>query len=313
VKARILPIGLASLLLAGCTMAPQTLRVGPGQRYERPSQAAAAASYGDTVLIAPGQYHDCAVWRRPGVTIMADGGPGAAPVEILGPACDGKALFVTAAPRITIVGITFRGAKVPDGNGAGIRAEGGDLTIRNSRFEDNENGILTADAPDATLVIEDSVFRGNGALVEGHGCAHGLYAGYLGLVVIRRSHFEATHICHHVKSRAGRTAVLDSIIEDTPAGDSSYLIDVPNGGDLLVQRSVLRKGPNTGNNTTAIAIGFEGVSRPTKILRVLENTFENLLPNETAFVSNRTEVPVELGGNRLIGQVKPLVGPGTVN
>src|SRR3954469_20617648 len=122
--------------LTALDAAAETLRVGPGQQFERPSQAAIVARDGDTVLITPGRYVDCAVWRFPGVIIAADvapglvaasasaasaktrstaphdSNPGRGQVEITGPACGGKALFVTAAPRLTIIGITFRGAQV---------------------------------------------------------------------------------------------------------------------------------------------------------------------------------------------------------
>lgn len=305
---------LSSLLclaspVAGSALAqtPLPLKVGPGERFTRPSEAAASARAGDTVLIAPGYYADCAVWRAPGVSIAAIPG---GPVVIAGPICAGKALFVTAAPRITITGLTFHGARSPAGNGAGIRAEGGDLTIRHSRFEGNENGILAAPTPAATMLIEDSAFLGNGALLPGQDCAHGIYVNALARLTIRRSHFEGTRVCHHVKSRAARTEVLDSRILDTPEGNASYLIDIPNGGDLLVQGNTLRKGPRSGNWGTAIAIGMEGVTLSTGSLRVEHNRFENRLAGSTVFVRNRSDTPAELAGNTLSGAVVPLEGPG---
>lgn len=280
------------------------LRVGPGEALARPSQAAARARPGDTILIRAGRYSDCAVWHTPRITIAADGGP----VEILGPACQGKALFVVAAPDVTVRGLTFRGARVPDGNGAGIRAEGGSLTVVASRFEGNENGILTAARlPGARLVIEDSAFVGNGALV--HACAHGVYAGMLAEVVVRRSRFVANRICHHLKSRAARTEITDSHFEDGPARGSSYLVDIPNGGDLLMRGNLLIKGPRTDNPLTAVMIGAEGVRHPTRHLVIERNRFESRLPHPVAFVVNRTGTAVEMRGNVLVGAVVLLRGP----
>ena len=310
-RGSVAPMRRALLLLVALWSGPasaETLRVGPGQRFERPSQAAAVARAGDTVRIAAGRYTDCAIWRAPGLRIMADGGP----VEITGPVCGSKALFVTAAPRIEIVGITFRGATAPAGNGAGIRAEGGDLTIRASRFEENENGILSAPTPGATILVEDSTFLRNGALRDGRECAHGIYIGAAGALLIRRSRFEATRVCHHVKSRAARTEILDSQILDGPDGRASFLVDIPNGGELLLRGNTLRKGPNSGNPGTAIALGFEGARIDTPRLRILDNRFENVMPRGTTFVANRTATPAELVGNRLTGRVEPLAGPGTV-
>ncbi|MFT8245501.1 hypothetical protein [Roseomonas sp. BN140053] len=300
---------LASLL-AAAPAAAETLRVGPGERFRAPSEAAAAVRPGDRVLIAPGTYADCATWRAASVTVEA--APGGA-VVITGPACGGKGLFVAAAPNLTVIDLTFRGAAVPDGNGAGIRGDGqGDLTVRRSVFENNENGILAGGTAPFRLVVEDSLFRGNGALRPGRDCAHGIYAGMFGTVSIRRSHFVGTRTCHHVKSRALRTEVLDSVIEDGPEGDSSYLVDVPNGGDLLLARNTLRKGPRSDNPNTAVMIGAEGVRHPTRSLRIENNRFENLQGRATAFVVNRSGVPAELQGNRLSGAVTPLVGVGVV-
>lgn len=294
------------LAMLPVSAAAETLRVGPGQRFARPSEAAAAARPGDTVLIAPGRYRDCATWRTPDLRIMADGGT----VEISGPVCGRKALFVVAAPRIEIVGLVFRGAAAPAGNGAGIRAEGGDLTIRDSRFEENENGLLAAAMPAATITIEDSFFLRNGAHREGMDCAHGIYAGPLAALVIRRTRIEATRVCHHVKSRAARTEITDSLILDGPESRVSYLVDIPDGGALLLAGSRLRKGPRSGNAGTAIAIGFEGARQATPSLVVRGNLFENLMPRGTVFVANRSATEAALSGNALRGRVTPLTGPG---
>jgi hypothetical protein len=285
------------------------LRVGPGERFATPSAAAALARAGDRVLIRGGAYQDCATWRAPDLTIEAVGGA----AEITGPVCAGKALFVIAAPRVTVIGLTFRGAAAEAGNGAGIRAEGGSLTVRRSRFEGNQNGILTAASmPTATLLIEDSIFTANGAREAERDCAHGLYAGDLAQLLIRRTRFEATRICHHVKSRARRTEITDSLILDAPPGRASYLVDLPNGGDLLLRNTELRKGPSVGNPTAAVVIGAEGVRRATTNLVIETNRFTNLMDRPTIFVRNLSETPVTLRDNRLAGEVTPLEGPGEV-
>ena len=298
---------LLALLLAA-PAAAETLRVGPGERLAVPSQAARVAQPGDRVVIAPGLYRDCAVWRTPDLTIEA--APGGE-VVITGPICAWKGLFVIAAPRVTVTGLTFRGAAFEGGNAAGIRAEGGDLRILRSRFEGNQNGILTHHRlPEARLLIEDSVFTGNGALIVE--CAHGIYAGQWALVAIRRTRFEGTRVCHHVKSRALATAIEDSAILDTPGNQASYLVDIPNGGDLLLRNTVLRKGPDVGNPTAAVMIGAEGVRHPTTSLRVIGNRFENLMPRGTTFVENRTGTPVLVEGNEIRGPAVVLAGPGEV-
>jgi hypothetical protein len=295
------------LLIGGAGAAAETLRVGAGGTVATLAEAARRARDGDTVLIAPGRYAECAVWRASRLRIAADG-PGE--VEVTGNVCQGKALFVVTGADVAIEGITFRGARNAGGNGAGIRAEGAGLAIRRSRFLDNQNGILTSAVPDGTLTIEDSAFIGNGALV--HECAHGLYAGRLARVTIRRSLFEGTRVCHHVKSRALATEIRDSRIIDGPQGHSSYLVDIPNGGGLVLADNELSKGPRTSNRTTAVAIGAEGASNPAAPIEITGNRIINLLGDPTVFVRNRTSTPALLSGNTLSGPLVALEGPGRV-
>jgi hypothetical protein len=285
-----------------------TLRVGPDQPIPTIAEAARRARDGDEVLIAPGEYRECAVWRASRLRIAAAGPSG---VEISGPVCQGKALFVIAGADVVIEGLTFRDAMNDEGNGAGIRAEGRTLVIRRSRFLGNQNGILTAsEIPGGALTIEDSDFIGNGALV--HECAHGLYAGRLAQVTIRRSLFQDTRICHHVKSRALATEILDSRILDGPAGASSYLVDIPDGGGLRLLGSTLEKGPRTGNRSAAVVIGAESSRNPDAPIEIRGNSMTNLLSQPTVFVRNRTRVPALLSGNRLLGPLIALEGPGRV-
>jgi hypothetical protein len=54
----------------------------------------------------------------------------------------GKDLFVTDGNDITIRVLTLTRARVPDGNGAGIRAEGGDLTVQNVHSPTTQDACL---------------------------------------------------------------------------------------------------------------------------------------------------------------------------
>ncbi len=288
-------------LVAAAPALAATLEVGPGKRFSRPSEAAAVARPGDRVVIAPGRYIDCAIWRAPGLTIAA--APGGE-VLITGPICANKALFVIAGQDVTVEGITFQSAAFAGGNAAGIRAEGGDLTIRRSAFLDNQNGILTkADMRNYRLVIEDSRFIGNGALI--HECAHGLYAGHWREVVVRRTRFEATRICHHLKSRAERTVIEDSAFLDTPGNRASYLIDIPNGGDFVLRNATLRKGPDHGNPEAAVVHGAEGRRHTTREIALIGNRFENLQPRSTVFFRLYGEGEPVMKDNRFSGPVTP--------
>jgi hypothetical protein len=305
-------IAMSSLLvlLVGCAGGlggGGVLEVGPTQRLKLPSQAAAAATAGDIIRIAPGEYTDCAVWRASRLTIEATG-DGAV---LTGKTCVGKGIFVIDGSDITVRNITFMRAAVPDRNGAGIRAEGRNLTVEKSRFIDNENGILANANSASTIRIVDSEFRGNGKCDQQ--CAHGIYVDSMDRLEVEHSRFADQHVGHHIKSRARHTVLIDNDIVDGPEGNSSYLVDVPNGGDLLMQGNRLQEGRLSENSDTAVAIGFEGVTHPTQDLVIRDNDFTSDLPNLLSFVHNRTTTPALLSGNHLHSDVTPLIGPGTVS
>jgi len=282
-----------------------TLDVGPTLPFTLPSAAIAKAKTGDTIRIAPGTYADCAVVRQNGLTIQGTG-----PGVILGDkSCAGKAILVISGDNVTVRDLTLQHARVPDRNGAGIRAEGGNLTVERVNFLDNENGILSANNPRAAIRVSDSTFTGNGVCAPA--CAHGIYIGEFGSLRVERSRFRDTRQGHHIKSRAHRTEVIDCDIADGPEGNSSYLIDIPNGGSVLVAGNRLEKGPRSDNPGYAIMIGAEGVTRPTPDLVFRNNVLVNDTGRMTVFVENRTGTNADLIGNRFTGAVTPLTGPGT--
>ena len=303
----VVPWALAIALSLSAGAQANRLEVGPHQQLKMPSAAASVARAGDTIVIQPGQYFDCAVWTANHLTISG-AGPG---VVITDKTCEGKALFVVRGNDMTIRNITFTRARVPDGNGAGIRLEGRNLTVENSRFVNDENGILAGDDAGSVVTISNSEFDDNGRCESA--CAHGIYVGHIALLRISGSKFYDTKMGHSVKSRALRTELRNDTIEDGPAGTSSYLVDISNGGSLVMQNNILEKGPNSSNHGAAIVIGGEGVTQPTAELRISGNTFRNDQSRRTIFVRNLTATPAVLTGNTLTGPVEPLSGDGSVH
>ena len=297
---------------AGASLGAQarTLDVGPGKPYARPSAAAAAARAGDTVMIQPGQYFDCATWRADNLTIEGAGDPKA--VVITDKACGGKGLFITTGDHITVRNLTLTRARVPDLNGAGIRNEGPNLAVETVYFINNQNGILSTPASPGVITVKDSVFDRNGTCPTGSNCAHGIYVNNAKLLHIERSRFFGTKQGHHIKSRAARTEVIGCSIADGPEGTASYLIEQPVGGSLLVRDSTLEKGPEAENHSAAIVVGAEGVTQPTPEIVIEDNGFRNDGSFETIFVRNLTATEAVLRNNRLSGRVQPLSGDGSV-
>jgi hypothetical protein len=300
----------ATLLLLSGLLTPfagraATLEVGANKPYKMPSEAAAVAKDGDHIEIAPGEYFDCAVWHANNLVIE-----GTAPgVVITDKTCQGKGLFVINADNTTVRNLTLTRARVADMNGAGIRLDKGNLTVEKVTFTNNQNGILGGTAGDK-IIVRDSTFIKDG--VCDAACAHGIYIGHADLLRVENSRFSETIQGHSIKSRATRTEVVGCTITDGPHGNSSYLIDIPNGGAVLISKNKLEKGPQSGNHTTAIAIGEEGVDRPTPDITVSDNEFSNDGAFDTFLVWNVTATPAMLKGNKLTGSVAPLKGDGQV-
>ena len=276
--------------------APRTWRVGPGRTLTTPSAAAAVARDGDTVLIDPATYSgDVAMWTQDDLTLRGDGGR--AHLRADGNNLQGKAIWVIAGDRTIVDRIEFSGATVADRNGAGIRQEGTGLTVTRSWFHDNENGILTGADPESDVVIRRSRFFRNGA---GDGYSHNLYVGAVRSLTVVGSWLFDADTGHELKSRAATNTIIANRISDGEA-TASYSIDLPNGGRSLVAGNVVVQGPRS-ENSALVSYGAEGLSNPSRVLWVVNNTFVNRRTSGT--------VVVLADGSRAHLRNNLLVGPG---
>lgn len=244
------------------------LEVGAGKAYPVPSAAAAVVQNGDVVKISSGSYHgDVTTWSASNLTICGIGGR--AKLYADGKNAGGKGIWIVGGSNVTIDGIEFHDASVPDQNGAGIRAENnGSLTILNCGFFDNENGILGPDDITSTVTIDRSEFARNG---YGDGQSHNIYIGPIGKLTVTNSFFHEARIGHNLKSRARETHIQNSYFMDGPTGTASYQIDTPNGGIVRLRGNLLQKGPDA-DNSIAIAYGAEGLVWTTNTLELVHNT-----------------------------------------
>jgi hypothetical protein len=278
--------------------APKTWHVGPDRDLTTPSAAAAVAGDGDTVLIDPGTYSgDVATWTQDDLTLRGDGRR--VHLRADGNDAQGKAIWVIAGDRTTVDRIEFSGATVPDQNGAGIRAEGTDLTVTRSWFHDNEMGILTGADPASDIVISRSRFFRNGF---GDGYSHNLYVGNVRSLTVTGSWLSRADTGHEIKSRAARNTIVGNRISDGDA-TASYSIDLPNGGLSLIAGNVIVQGPRS-ENPALVSYGAEGLTQsPTKgsrTLWVIHNTFVNQRSSGT-FVNLADGARARLRNNLLVG------------
>lgn len=163
-------LGVGLLVLGGAARAQgATLTVGPGKSYARPCAAIAAAKAGDVIEVeASGVYAgDTCAWATDNLTVR--GVNGRAKIDITGvtPAQQ-KGLFTIAAANATLENLELSGAAIAaaaGSNGAGVRHQGLNLTVRGCFFHDNQNGILgsPATAGQGEVLIEGSEFARDGA------------------------------------------------------------------------------------------------------------------------------------------------------
>lgn len=272
---------------------PRTWRVGPERELRTPSAAAALARDGDTVLIDAGTYTgDVATWTQDDLTLRGAGGR--AHLRAGGEDAQGKAIWVIAGDRTTVDRIELSGATVPDGNGAGIRQEGTDLTVTRSWFHHNENGILTGANDASDIVIRESRFFRNGA---GDGYTHNIYVGAVGSLTVTGSFLWGADTGHELKSRAARNTITGNLITDRNA-TASYSIDLPNGGRSLVAGNVIIQGPRS-ENSALVSYGAEGLTG-SRQLWVVNNTFVNRRQTGT-FVSLASGSDARFHNNLLVG------------
>lgn len=297
-------------LLAGLVVSTAhgaVIVVGEGEAITRIADAARIAVDGDTVLIKPGVYRgDAAVWTQRELDIV---GLGPRPVLLAaGRAAEGKAIWVFRGGRYRVRNIEFRGARVTDGNGAGIRFEGGELEVRDCVFDDNQMGLLTANTADATLAIHDSVFAN--APQQTHTLPHLLYIGTIARARIEGSRFEHGHVGHLIKSRARENIIRYNRIVDGAAGKASYEIDLPNGGDALLVGNIVGQSAAT-ENPALIAFGAEGPIWPDSRLRMAHNTLINAAPQPAGFLRVWSErLPA---ATSILTRNNLLLGPGSLD
>lgn len=229
----------------------RTLTVGPGARYADLASAVNAATDGDSIEVLPGTYRgQVAVVEQRRLTVRGLGG--GAMFEAAGRHAAGKGILVVRGD-VTVQNLGFRGARVPDGNGAGIRHDRGRLEVRNCRFADNEMGLLASNEPSAELWVEDCVFS---AAPRHRGLLHHLlYVGTIARFSLRGCRVEGGWRGHLVKSRARVNDISYNLLRDGPLGEASYELELANGGHNRVLGNSIVQGPRSRNNTV-VAIGY---------------------------------------------------------
>ena len=270
-----------------------------GQGFATLQEAVSSIRLGTaTIMIAPGTYRQCAVQAGGHITFKAVK-PGTAIFEKV--ACEDKAALVLRGQGSVVDGLVFRGYRVSDGNGAGIRTEMGDLTVTNAMFLDSQEGILGGEPTGQKILIDHSTFAGLGQCDESPGCSHAIYLANKGSVTITNSRFERGTGGHYVKLRVPTVSITDNSFDDTAGKKTNYMIDLPEGATGLIARNTFVQGRNKENHTGLIVVAAEAKTYRSTGLRV-EGNDARLSPGDgssPAFLADYSHDKLALGANRL--------------
>ena len=284
-----------------------TRTVGPGQVYATPCRAFAAAVAGDIIEIDGRSTYRGDVCGIYASNLTIRGVNGRPKIDAAGKNAMGKGIWVVVGSNTVIENVEMFGAKVPDKNGAALRLEGANFTLRNSFLHDNENGILSGANTASNIVIEYSEFGHNGF---GTGYTHNLYIGNVASLTFRYNFSHDAHVGHNLKSRARFNMIAYNRFSSlragetgsTAAGQPSYEIDLPNAGTSYVIGNVIQQ-PSANQNPGMLAYGAEGASNPGRDLYVINNTFLNEDSSRGTFVlvGSTVTTPVLLQNNIFSG------------
>ena len=198
-------------------------------------------------------------------------------------------------------GLTFSNLRVADGNGAGIRLEKGALNVAYARFENSQQGILTADDPGSRIYITRSTFSGLGTCENDAGCAHALYVGNYGSLTVRESRFERGTGGHYLKARSAEAIIEGNSFDDANGAATNYMIDLPAGSVGRIADNWFVQGRDKENYSAFIALGAEDLLHSSDGLEVANNEarFVPGLSRTSVFLADWTGSKIMMQGNKL--------------
>jgi hypothetical protein len=233
---------------------------GAATRAVQPGGLAASlrqAADGDTLELQAGDYHgEVGTITQKQLTLRGVGGR--AVLHADGKSAEDKAILVVRDGDVILDNLEFRGARVRDRNGAGIRFERGRLWVQRCAFFDNENGILVGNLGTAELTVLDSEF---GQAPLNTPLPHLIYVGSIARFVLTGSRVSGGQGGHLVKSRARLNLIQYNHLVDGANGRAAYELEFPSGGLAYVVGNVIGQSART-SNPVLVSFGAEAKRNP---------------------------------------------------
>jgi VanZ family protein len=266
-----------------------------GKPVESLVKAFAKAKDHDIIRLSKGFYQQAAVLTASHVSIIAE--PGAI---IFGKTAQSKGALVIKGDNNYIEGLECHSIYVPDNNGVCVRLEGKGITLNNVYFHHAQGGLLGS-KKGGDIIIQNSRFEhlGDGAFY------HGIYTLAPSRLFINNSYFlNNRNGGHEIKSRSIYTEITHSIIASSQSRDSR-LIDVPNGGSLIVKDNILIEGPFSENHDL-LSWGVEGIKHSSEQVIIKNNIIisDKFQANLISLKKQPNTFLVE--GNFVVGNIKGL-------
>ncbi len=276
------------------------LNVGPNAQFQTLAAAIAASAPGDTINVDPGTYqNDFATITHP-LTILGNGGP--VVFEATAPLPDEGAILTLQA-NVTIDGITFKDAKADNHTGTAIRYEGGNLTVLNCSFLDNDVGIFGLSVSNGHVSIEGSSFAVTG---DGDIPNFDVLVDDIASLTVFRSGFYDTALGSYIKSSARQSTIEETTFDDGANVAAGYSIDLPKGGEAHINAGTIVHGA-AGSNPTIIHFGGDAPYAGSS-LEVVSAVVLDRHPNGV-LVFNETNVVADINSITVIDVETIAIGP----
>lgn len=266
-----------------------TWHVGASQTYTGANQLTNLVGDNDTVLIDGGIYFDdWTKWKKKNLVIIGLGtGTNRTIFRCTDVISNGKGIFVfeTAGEcdNAYVENIVFDRAQVTDSdgaNGAGIRFQAKNLTVKNCKFMNCQNGILEGNSAvtGSTVTIMDSEFENNGYQLPNDpthsGYEHHLYINASTSIFTLRNCY-----LHHprgqansIKTRALNNFIEYNLVDEGDTGYGSYELNIAQGGKCIIIGNVFIQGTSGANHSI---VGYDAVTNPDQDFYFINNTIIN--------------------------------------